>query len=258
MAGVCAGKAALVTGASSGIGRAVARRLAAEGAAVALVARRADVLEVVAREIAQAGGRAVALPADVREPEAAARAVAATLEAFGRLDILVCAAGEQAAGDVRRVPDDALENAIRSKLLGYVRFAREAAAHLPRGGAIVLVVGGAGKFPTGQGVVGAVVNAGLLAFTQGFAEALAPQGIRVVALNPGIVDTALFDRQAAALAEWESLSHEEALRRVRPANPLGGLHQPEQVAEVVAFLVSDAAARITSTSIDMGGRGRAL
>lgn len=114
------------------------------------------------------------------------------------------------------------------------------------------------NLPNAQNVVGAVVNAGVLAFTQGFADALAPQGIRVVALNPGIVDTPLFARQAEALMAWEGVREAEALERVRLSNPLGGLHRPEEVAAVVAFLVSDVAARITATSLDMGGRGRAL
>src|SRR5436305_15013262 len=95
MAGTFAGKTALVTGASSGIGRAVAQRLAAEGAAVALVARRAEVLDPVAREIEAAGGRTVALPTDVREPAAAARAIAVTVKAVGRLDGPVCRAAAQ-------------------------------------------------------------------------------------------------------------------------------------------------------------------
>jgi 3-oxoacyl-[acyl-carrier protein] reductase len=258
MAGTFDGKVALVTGASSGIGRAAARQLAADGATVALVARRADLLAEVADEIERAGGRARAFPADVQEASAAPRTVAAVVEGLGRLDVLVCSAGVSTPGDIRRVPDEVLETAVRTKLLGSVRFAREAAAHLPRGGAIVLVAGGAGKNPGAGAAVNALSNAALLAFTQAFAELLAPEGIRVVAVNPGYVATPVLDRMVALTMEREGVGHDEALDRLRRQQPLRGIPEPEQVADLIAFLASDAAGWISGTSIDFGGRGRAL
>ncbi len=258
MAGTFVGKAALVTGASSGIGRATAQRLAAEGAQVGLVARRDGVLREVADEIERAGGRAVPLVADVREAADVRRAMAGAVEAFGHLDVLVCAAALSTAGRLRDVPDETLETAVRTKLLGYVRFAREAAAHLPRGGAIVLVVGGAGKNPAPPNVVNALSNAALLAFTTAFAEDLAPQGVRVVAVNPGPVATPVLDRYLAVRAEREGISREEALERHAREQPLGRIPTPEEVAELVTFLASDAARLISGTSVDFGGRGRAL
>ena len=117
MAGTFAGKAALVKGASSGIGRAVAVRLAAEGAAVGLVARRGDVLAEVADQIERGGGRAQAFPTDVRDGVAVQRTVAAAVEGLGRLDVLVCAAALSTNGSVRQVPDETLETAVRTKLL---------------------------------------------------------------------------------------------------------------------------------------------
>jgi NAD(P)-dependent dehydrogenase (short-subunit alcohol dehydrogenase family) len=258
MAETFAGKAALVTGASSGIGRAVARRLAAEGAAVGLVARRGAVLAEVADEIERGGGRAVALPANVCEVAAIQRAVDGAVQAFGRLDVLVCAAARSTAGRLRDVPDEIVAEAVQTKLLGYVRFAREAAEHLPAGGAIVLVVGGAGKHPNPTNVVNALSNAALLAFTQAFAEDLAPRGVRVVAVNPGPVATPVLDRYLAVRVEREGISREEALERHRREQPLGRIPTPEDVADLVAFLASDAAGLISGTSVDFGGRGRAL
>jgi 3-oxoacyl-[acyl-carrier protein] reductase len=253
-----AGKVALVTGASSGIGRAVARRLAADGATVALVARRAAVLAEVADEVERAGGRARAFPADVQDGAAVGHTVGAVVAAFGRLDVLVCAAGLSTSGDVRRVPDDVLETAVTTKLLGYVRFAREASAHLPRGGAIVLIAGGAGKQPAPTNVVNALSNAGILAFTQAFATALAPEGIRVVAVNPSSVATPVLDRQVATLMADQGLDRAAALEVLRARQPSGHIPEPEEIADLVAYLASERAALITGTSVDVGGIGRAL
>jgi NAD(P)-dependent dehydrogenase (short-subunit alcohol dehydrogenase family) len=258
MAGMFAGKVALVTGASSGIGRAVALRLGADGATVALVARGAAALEEVAAAIARAGGRARAYPADVQEPDAAPRVVGAVAEAFGRLDVLVCAAGLSTPGDIRRVPDAILEQAVRTKLLGYVRFAREAAPRMGRGGVMVFIAGGAGKQPQPASVVNALSNAGILAFTQAFAAALAPEGIRVVAVNPGSVATPVLERQIAVVMAEEGLDREAALAAIRRRQPLGRIAEPEEIADLVAYLASDAAALLTGTSLDVGGAGRAL
>lgn len=258
MAGTFAGKAALVTGASSGIGHAVARKLAAEGAAVALVARRADLLERLANEINAAGGKAVALPADAREPEAIKQAVARAVEALGTLDVLVTSAGQSTSGDLRRVSDETLETAVRTKLLGTVRFARDAAPHMRRGGVMVLIVGGAGKQPAPTNVVNALSNAALLAFTTAFADALAADGIRVVAVNPGPTNTAVLDRLVTVVMERDGLERPAALERLRKETPQGRIPEPEDIAELVAFLASDAASWISGTSIDFGGRGRAL
>jgi NAD(P)-dependent dehydrogenase (short-subunit alcohol dehydrogenase family) len=258
VAGEFAGKVALVTGASSGIGLAVARRLAADGATVALVARRADVLAEVADEIERAGGRARPFPADVQQAAAAPRTVSAVVETFGRLDVLVCAAGYSTSGDLRRVPDEVMETAVTTKLLGYVRFAREASAHLPRGGAMVLIAGGAGKQPAPTSIVNALSNAGILAFTQAFAIALAPQGVRVLAVNPSSTNTPVLERQLATIMEDQGLDRDAALEVIRGRQPSGHIAEPEEIADLVAYLASDRAALLTGTSVDVGGIGRAL
>lgn len=258
MANEFSGRAALVTGASSGIGQAVARQLASAGAAVGLVARRGEVLATVADEIERAGGRAVALPTDVREPAQVAHAVQEAVSALGRLDVLVCAAAVSTPGSIFQVGDEVLDTAVRTKLLGYVRFARETAPHLPRGGAIVLVVGGAGKHPAAQNVVNGLSNAALLSFTTAFAEEMAPRGVRVVAVNPGPVATPVLDRIVASLAAHNNLSLDEARARLEGQQPLGRVPTAEEVAELVTWLASDAARLISGTSVDFGGRGRAL
>jgi 3-oxoacyl-[acyl-carrier protein] reductase len=258
MTGPFTDRVALVTGASSGIGRAVALRLAADGATVALVARREEALAEVAAAIERAAGRARAFAADVQRADAAPRTVAAVVEAFGRLDVLVCSAGLSTPGDIRRVPDTVLETAVTTKLLGYVRFAREASTHLPRGGVIVLVAGGAGKQPLPTSIVNALSNAGLLAFTQAFATALAPEGIRVVAVNPASVNTPVLERQIATVMQDQGVDREAALELIRRRQPLGRITEPEEIADLIAFLASDRAALISGTSWDVGGLGRAL
>jgi NAD(P)-dependent dehydrogenase (short-subunit alcohol dehydrogenase family) len=258
MAGPFADKVALVTGASSGIGRAVARRLAADGATVALVARREAILAEVADDIERAGGRARPFAADAQDPAAIQRTVAAFADAFGRLDILVCSAGLSTPGDIRRVPDEIVETAVRTKLLGYVRFAREASAHMRRGGVIVLVAGGAGKQPAPSNVVNALSNAGVLAFTQAFAAALAPDGIRVVAVNPSSTNTPVLERQLAMMMKEQGLDRDTALAQLQRRQPLGRIAEPEDLAELVAYLASDAAGLLSGTSVDVGGMGRAL
>jgi NAD(P)-dependent dehydrogenase (short-subunit alcohol dehydrogenase family) len=106
--------------------------------------------------------------------------------------------------------------------------------------------------------VNALSNAGILAFTQAFAEDLAPEGIRVVAVNPGNVATPVLERLLAARMEREGISREEALERTRQQQPLGRITQPEEVADLIAYLASDAAGLLSGTSLDVGGRGRAL
>jgi 3-oxoacyl-[acyl-carrier protein] reductase len=258
VAGELAGKVALVSGASSGIGRAVAQRLAADGATVGLVARRAAVLAEVADAIEREGGQARAFPADMQDGAAVAHTVAGVVEAFGRLDVVVCAAGLSTSGDVRRVPDEVLQTAVTTKLLGYVRCAREASAHLPRGGTIVLIAGGAGKQPAPTNVVNALSNAGILAFTQAFATALAPQGIRVVAVNPSSTNTPVLERQIATIMTEQGLDHAAAREQIRRGQPSGRIAEAEDIADVVAFLVSERAGLLTGTSVDVGGIGRAL
>src|SRR5262249_52827514 len=122
----------------------------------------------------------------------------------------------------------------------------------------VLIVGGAGKQPAPTNVVNALSNAALLAFTTAFAEALAPDGIRVVALNPGPTNTAVLDRLVTVGMERDGLQRPAALERLRKDTPQGRIPEPEDIAELVAFLASDAAGWISGTSIDFGGRGRAL
>jgi NAD(P)-dependent dehydrogenase (short-subunit alcohol dehydrogenase family) len=123
---------------------------------------------------------------------------------------------------------------------------------------MVLIAGGAGKQPAPNNAVNALSNAGILAFTQAFATALAPDGIRVVAINPSSTNTPVLERQLAMMMEEQGVDRDTALDQLRRRQPLGRIAEPEDLAELVAYLASDAAGLLSGTSVDVGGMGRAL
>src|SRR5205085_1042143 len=112
----------------------------------------------------------------------------------------------------------------------------EASAHLPRGGVMVLIAGGAGKQPAPTNVVNALSNAGLLAFTTAFATALGPEGIRVLAVNPSMTATPVLERQVAALMAEQGADRETVLEQLRRRQPSGRIAEPEEIADAVAYL----------------------
>jgi NADP-dependent 3-hydroxy acid dehydrogenase YdfG len=229
------GTVALVTGASSGIGRATAVHLAASGATVALVARRRDRLNELVREIEKSGGRALAIDADISERGRAENVVDAAVDALGRLDILVNAAGVMLNGPSIESPVEEWERMIDLNLAALVYLTKAALPHLAaaaKSGArrvadLVNVSSIAGR--TANARV-AAYNATKFAVT-GFSEALrqefASQSVRVSVIEPGAVDTELFGHQQPATQTHyaELFAHVEKLRS-------------DDVAETIAFLVT--------------------
>ncbi len=184
-------RVAIVTGASSGIGAAIAERLGRERMRVTLAARRAELLEQVATRVRTAGGEALVVPTDVRDPAAVDRMAAVTKEAWGRIDVLVANAGVGGRA-LLKMPDAALAELVEVNLLGVMRCAR---AVLPvmleqRDGHIIATASVAGKV-IAPGSVYATTKAGVLAFTKALRRAYAESGIRASALLPGWVDTPL-------------------------------------------------------------------
>ena len=244
---------AVITGASSGIGRASAHRFGRDGAAVLAVGRKASALAEVAHEVEQAGGRCVAFEADVTAAHAPDAIVARAVEAFGGLTTLINAAGIIANGTVDNTPDPAWDEMLDINLRAPFRLMRAATPHLVASrGSIVNVssVTGLRAFP---GVLAYCVSkAGLDQLTRCAALELAAQGVRVNAVNPGVTVTNLHRRSGVNEENYAAF-----LERSKQTHPLGRAGTPEEIADLIAFLASDQAGWITGETISIDG-GRHL
>jgi NAD(P)-dependent dehydrogenase (short-subunit alcohol dehydrogenase family) len=253
MAQELVGKIAIVTGASSGIGRATLQRFAEEGASVLAVGRDERVLAEIAVQVSQDGGLCEAFVADVTEPRAAQQIVSAAVDRLGGVDILVNAAGIIASGTVENTTDEAWDQMMAINLTAPFRLMRAAAPHLgQRQGAIVNVssVTGLRSFP---GVLAYCVSkSGVDQLTRCAALELAPKQVRVNAVNPGVVVTNLHRRSGMAEPQYAAF-----LERARETHPLGRPGTPEEIAEAILFLASARSGWMTGETIALDG-GRHL
>ena len=246
------GKVALVTGASSGIGRATALRFAEEGAQVVLIGRARKALAEVAEEIGRGGGEAFAVVADVTTKAGAERAVRETVDDFDALDILVNAAGILANGTIEDTTLDAWDEMLNVNLRAVFHLMQLAAPHLiARRGNVVNVssVTGLRAFP---GVLAYCVSkAGVDQLTRCAALELAPKGVRVNAVNPGVVVTEVHRRGG-----MNDEAYANFLEHSKTTHPLGRVGHAREVAELILFLASERAAWITGATYSIDG-GRA-
>jgi 3-oxoacyl-[acyl-carrier protein] reductase len=251
------GKVALVTGASRGIGRAIAETLSAEGMLLVLAARSGDLLENLAAALPTA---CLVQAVDLRETEAPARVVAAAVERFGRLDLLVNNAGATQRGDFLALPDEAWEDGYALKFFGAMRLCRAAWPHLATSsGGIINIVGIGGRTGSAEFTIGGSVNAALLNLTKSLADRGVKDGVRVNALNPGSIATERLQKRLHSFAEEKGLDLATAGREMARAQGVARFGQPEEIAHAVAFLASPRAAYIHGAILDAdGGQTRTL
>jgi len=248
------GKTAIVTGSSRGIGRAIALRLAREGAAVVVTARTADALAEVVREIAGAGGKAAPFTADLRETEAAERLVRFAFETYGAVDIVVNNAGATRRGEFVSLSDEDWSDSFALKFFGAVRVARAAWPLLrQRKGSIVFISGAGGRTPGREFAAGGAVNAGLLSVTKALSEAGIVDGIQVNCINPGTVRTDRLKQRLAATMQEKGIDQAEAERRFIAASSVTRIGEPEDIAALVAFAVGPEGRFLQGSLIDIDG-----
>jgi NAD(P)-dependent dehydrogenase (short-subunit alcohol dehydrogenase family) len=248
------GKTAVVTGSSRGIGRAIAVRLARDGARVVVCARTAGQLNELVAEIAAAGGAAAALALDLREPEAGARVTEFAVKTYGGLDIVVNNAGATRRGEFVKLTDEDWADSFALKFFGAVRLTRAAWPQLQKSkGSVVFISGAGGRTPGAEFAAGGTVNAGLLSLTKALAEAGLADGIQVNCVNPGAVRT---DRLKARLAETmkaKGLDQAAAERQFVEALRVTRIGEPEDIAALVAFVVSEEGRFLQGSIVDMDG-----
>lgn len=242
------GRVALVTGAARGIGAAIAERLSAEGASVAInYATSIEDAGEVANRIRAKGGTAQTIRADLSDPSQAKGVVEAALVKFGRLDILVNNAGKFNLGPIGAVNEDHVRSQFALNVDGPIFVTQAAASHFPEeGGRVINVSSVVATRPVAGASVYSATKAALDALTRAWATELGPRGITVNAVAPGPVETALFRSAAYRMGE-------QAVRGLVARTPLGRIGTPSDVADVVAFLASPDARWVTGQVIEASG-----
>ena len=256
------GAVAFVTGASKGIGKATARLLAQEGCEVAITARDDELLQRTAAELSEGtGGNVLPLQGDMSVVEDVERTVAQTIERFGRIDVLVTCAGSSPGGLLENLTEDDWFGSLNLKFMGYVRTCRAVMPHMREAGkgSIVLVVGNDGLKPSYWEMTAGVANAADINFASSLAEQYGPLGIRVNTVNPGPVNTDRWDGLEKAFARDKGIDRDAAHALAVGSLPLGRICEPEEVANLVAFLASPRASYLNGAHIPLdGGQRKAL
>lgn len=244
-------RVAVVTGASRGIGRAIALTLAAEGMRLLLVARHGPDLQAVADAC---GPQARCLAVDLSQPEAAEQVVAQTIAEFGALHVLVNNAGATVRGDFLELTEAQWQAGFALKFFGAMRCCRAAWPWLQQSqGCIVNVVGVGGRTGHDEFAIGGAVNAALLNLTKVLADRGQREGVRVNAVNPGLIATQRLQARIATLAAAHGGDAQAAAQALAAQMQLSRFGQPEEVAAVVAFLASARASYCQGSVIDVDG-----
>jgi 3-oxoacyl-[acyl-carrier protein] reductase len=245
---------AIVTGASQGIGQATAVRLARDFSAVVLVARSKDKLEKTASEVKSAGAEVTVCALDLREPQAAETVVAVTLERFARIDALANIAGAVPQIDLFEMADAQWDDGMALKFHGARRLTMRAWNALKASqGSVAFISGSAALDPKPGFAAVAAINAAIIALAKAFAEQGIKDGVQVNRVVPGAVMTG---RRRSFFEKWapaHNLTVEEAVRKFPQEAGIARFGKPEEIADLLAYLVSPAARWMTGASVRMDG-----
>lgn len=251
------GKRAIITGASQGIGLAIAHALAAEGVDLVLAARSKDRLEAAAEAVAeQHGVRVHPVPTDTGDDESVRALVSAAVDALGGVDILVNNASNQTAGhpfpNLANTTDEAFWDDVNIKVVGYLRTSRAVAPLLTeQGWGRIINISGLGARQT-HSIVRTIRNVSVSALTKNLADELGPHGVNVTVVHPGATRTETFTSRLQEAAASRNVSIAE-VEQTAAANAIGRVVEPSEVADVVAFLASPRSVSITGDAVSAGG-----
>lgn len=250
-------KVAIVTGASRGIGKAIAETLSAEGMKVVLVARSRAELESLGRSLPNAS---FVQAVDLREPGSAEQVVAATVQKFGRLDLLVNNAGATKRGDFLSLTDEEWMDGFALKFYGAMRLSRAAWPHLRTSkGTIISIIGIGGRTGSAEFTIGGAVNAALMNLTKALADRGIRDGVRVNAINPGSIATERLQIRINNYAKANNIDINEAAKRMPRDMKIARFGDPGEIARAVVFLASAQAGYIQGAILDVdGGATRTL
>src|SRR5271155_2240090 len=245
---------AIVTGASQGIGRATALRLARDFSAVVVAARNQDELQKTSAAVNAAGAESLAYALDLREPQSAETIVKGTLERFGRIDALLNIAGAVPQIDLFQLTDAQWDDGMALKFHGARRLTIQAWDALKSSqGSVVLMSGNAALDPKPGNAAVAAINAAIDALAKAFAEQGIKDGVQVNSVSPGAVMTG---RRRAFFESWapaHNLTVEEAIRKFPEQAGITRFGRPEEIADLMSYLVSPAAKWMTGASVRMDG-----
>ena len=257
------GRIAFVTGASRGIGAAIARALAAEGVSLALFGRDVTRCKKLAGDLSKRHPalRTVVVPLDLEKPATIKASVTKAAKALGGCDILINCAGGAYRGRLEEIPDEKWESFFSVKPLGLIRVTRECLPYLRKStqARIINIAGTRGREPATFSVMAAPINLGTLAVTKAMANELGPQGITVNAVNPGSTDTGRWTELVNMTARDRNIPTKEAEKYLNREVPMGRVVQAEDVADLCVFLASSRAGMISGVAVNVdGGRTRSI
>lgn len=248
------GKVAIVTGASRGIGRTIAIRLAKEGAQPVLCARDAAALDSAVKEIEHAGGKAAYVALDLRVPDAPAQLAEFALAQFGRIDIVVNNAGAAKRDPFSKLTDEDWSDGFALKFFGAVRLTRAAWSHLKASrGSIVNISGAGGRTPGAEFAIGGSVNAAMQSFAKAMAEQGIADGVQVNVINPGLIRTGRLQKRLEALSAEKGIDFAAAEREMIADTKSIRIGETADIAALVAFIAGPEGRFLQGAMIDMDG-----